>query len=101
MIKNVYAIVDLRDESVNPIAKFASVATILNIVIPIITIGAGLVLLVMLLYAGFTYTTAGGDPEKLQTARKTIIFSIIGLIIIVAAFLAVNIINTVVGAKPL
>lgn len=46
----------------------------------------GILLLVYLLYAGFTWMTAGGDETKVKTARTMISQAVIGLIIIVAAF---------------
>jgi len=39
----------------------------------------------LLLYAGFTYITAAGNPEKVRTANRIILFTIIGFIIIIAA----------------
>ena len=46
----------------------------------------GILLLVYLLYAGFLYMTAGGDEKKTGEAKKIIINSIIGLVIIVSAY---------------
>jgi hypothetical protein len=46
----------------------------------------GIILLVYILYAGFLWMTAGGDTDKVKTAKDMIKNAIIGLIIIVAAF---------------
>ena len=46
----------------------------------------GVILLCIMLYAGFLWMTAGGDEEKVKTAQKWIRNAIIGLIIIVSAF---------------
>jgi len=46
----------------------------------------GIVLLVLLLLAGFNWMTAGGDTEKVKKAQQQIKNAIIGLIVIVAAF---------------
>lgn len=45
-------------------------------------IGGILLALAFLIYAGILWMTAGGDKQKLQTARTQVIWSIIGLIII-------------------
>ncbi len=50
----------------------------------------GIVLLVILLLAGFNWMTAGGDMEKVKKAQGQIKNAIIGLIIIVAAFAISN-----------
>jgi len=40
---------------------------------------------IFIIIAGFQFVTAGGDPEKVKTARQSVIYAIIGLAI---AFLA-------------
>ena len=63
---------------------------IIGQVINIILGFLGIVLLLLILYAGFLWMTAGGDESKVKTARQIIANSIIGLIIIVAAFAISN-----------
>jgi hypothetical protein len=46
----------------------------------------GVVLLLLLLYAGFLWMTAGGDTEKVKKARGMIFNAIVGMIIIVLAY---------------
>lgn len=46
----------------------------------------GIIFVVLVVYAGFLYLTAGGEPEKVKKAKTLLSQSIIGLIIIVAAY---------------
>lgn len=46
----------------------------------------GIVALVIIIYAGFKWMTAGGDEAKIEESKKQLINGIIGLIIILAAF---------------
>lgn len=46
----------------------------------------GVILLCLVLYAGFMWMTAGGDNEKVEKAQKTIRNAIIGLIIILCSW---------------
>jgi len=46
----------------------------------------GLIFLVLIIYAGFKWMTAGGEEEKISAAKKLLTNSVIGLIIIFAAF---------------
>ncbi len=46
----------------------------------------GIVFLVLMLYAGYTWMTAAGDPEKIKKAQLTIRNALIGLVIIVSAW---------------
>lgn len=58
------------------------VARVINVALGLI----GLVLLVLILYAGFTWMTAGGDAEKIDRAKKTLRNAIIGLVIVLSAW---------------
>jgi hypothetical protein len=45
----------------------------------------GLIAVVLILYAGFTWMTSGGNEEKIGTAKKTLINATIGLAIIMSS----------------
>lgn len=47
--------------------------------------GLGLVGVVMIVFAGFQYLTANGDPAKATNARTTIKWAVIGLAIVMLA----------------
>ncbi|MBI4225830.1 hypothetical protein HY612_01835 [Candidatus Roizmanbacteria bacterium] len=76
-----------------PGAKFMTIANLMNIFLPLLMIGAALLLLVMLLYGGFTLITAGGNPENVAKAQKIMTFAILGLVIVILSFLAVKLIT--------
>jgi hypothetical protein len=50
----------------------------------------GVILLILILYAGFLWMTAAGDAEKVERAKKYLKNAVIGLIIIVCAFAIVR-----------
>jgi len=50
----------------------------------------GIIAVVIILYGGFVWLTAAGNEDRVSTAKKIITAGIIGLIIILAAFLIVN-----------
>ena len=60
-----------------------------NIVVSIIKIALGFLgtlFLVLIIYAGFLWMTAGGEEEKAGKAKKLIFNGVIGLAIILAAY---------------
>lgn len=91
---DVYA-VDLADPANNPLAKFSDLSVILNVVIPTLVIGSGVMFLGALLYGGFTIITAGGEPKNIQKAQSIMKYALIGLLIVVLSFLMMKMIEVV------
>ncbi len=58
------------------------VGRIINVILGFL----GIILLVLVLYAGFLWMTAGGNEDQVKKAKQYITNSVIGLIVIVAAF---------------
>lgn len=50
----------------------------------------GIIFLVQVIIAGITWMTAQGNEEKITKAKQTILHSIIGLVIVIAAYVLVN-----------
>jgi len=74
----------------------------------IIKLGVTLLLLTAILFSlafiilgGFKWITSGGDKQKLENARMTITYAVIGLFISLFAFLIINIISAFIGVNLL
>lgn len=46
----------------------------------------GTIFLILLIYAGFLYMTAGGESDKVTTAKSILINATIGLIIVISSY---------------
>jgi len=46
----------------------------------------GVILVAIFIYAGFMYATSAGNEKQLETAKKTMVYAIIGVIIIAIAW---------------
>ena len=55
----------------------------------------GIVAVLMIIYGGITYVTAGGAQDKVDSAKKVIMYALVGIIIILLSF---AIVNTVLGS---
>lgn len=66
---------------------------IISLALELLLLGGVLLALVFLIYAGVMWIMAGGDKQKMQSARTQIIYSIIGLVIIFLSFLLIQIIG--------
>lgn len=64
---------------------------IANIIKQLLTL-VSIVAVAYVLYAGFQIMTAGGDEEKVKTGRKTIIYVIVGIVVMWLSFWIVNLV---------
>ena len=64
-------------------------------IVNIFSIIVGIVAVLMIIYGGFKYITSGGDSGNVSGAKNTLIYAIIGLIIVALAQIIVHfVINT-------
>lgn len=45
----------------------------------------GIAAVIMIIVGGFEYVTASGDPQRIATAKNTIIFALIGVVVVLVA----------------
>lgn len=50
----------------------------------------GILSVIMLVWGGIKYTTSAGDTNKVTSAKNTIIYAVIGLVIAIMAYAIVN-----------
>lgn len=55
--------------------------------------------LTFLMYGGFVWITSGGDKQKLERARKTIVYSIIGIFVMALSLVAVQFLGDMLGVQ--
>lgn len=68
--------------------------SMIQVVINILLYVLGIISVVMIVIGGIRFTTSNGDPASTKTARMTIIYSVVGLVV---AILSYAIVNLVVG----
>ncbi|MDD3480924.1 MAG: pilin [Patescibacteria group bacterium] len=77
-------------QTVIPNKNYESIGDVIIAAINMLGFLFGGIVVLFIIYAGFLYMTAGGDPEKLTKAKKTLLWAIVGAIIVTASFLIVN-----------
>jgi len=58
---------------------------------------AGILAFIMLILGGFRYLTSGGDAKAAESARKTLTYAILGLVLIIAAWFILKFLNEFTG----
>ena len=71
----------------------ANIETFIKSVILILVKIAGLVSAGFFVWGGFGYITSSGNPESLDRSKKTILYSAVGLTVVLAAFVLSNIVT--------
>jgi cytochrome bd-type quinol oxidase subunit 2 len=70
--------------------------TIVTTIINIFSLIVGIVSVIMIILGGFRYITSGGDSSNVQSAKNTIIYAIIGLVVVaLAQFIVQFVLNKV------
>ncbi len=62
-----------------------SINKVITVTITILSFVAGIAAVIMLILAGFNYITSGGDANKVSSAKNSLIYAIIGIIIVAMA----------------
>ena len=60
---------------------------------------AGLIAVIYLIIGGYQYMTSAGNPDLAETAKATIVNSIVGLIIIFVSYLLIRFVLEQLGVK--
>ena len=63
---------------------------IFRIVTNVLLFIIGAVSVIMLIIGGFRYVTSQGDQTQVQSAKNTILYSIVGIVVAILAYAAVN-----------
>lgn len=72
-----------------------SIENIAAYVVNVLSIIVGIVAVIMIILGGFKYITSSGESGKVESAKKTLIMAIVGLILVALAQLIVHfVINT-------
>ena len=85
---------------VNPTRSGTPVQTterILSVVIGVISVIAFIYFAIQIIFAGYEFISAQGDPKRLEGARKRITDGILGIIIIVVAMGLTGLLATLAG----
>jgi Type IV secretion system pilin len=71
-----------------------SIARAANGIVNIFSLIVGIVAVIMIIYGGFRYITSGGDSGKVGNAKNSLIYAVVGLIVVAMAQLIVRFVLT-------
>lgn len=69
------------------------ITTFIQSVIQVLVTLSGFVAAGFIVWGGFGYITSSGNPEALEKSKKTILYSAIGLTLVIGAFVVSNVVG--------
>ena len=78
--------INASDNGIPEITDQALLSNILNLTYFI----AGIVAVIVIIVAGIMYTSSGGDSGRIVIAKNALTYSLIGLVVVVSAFIITN-----------
>ena len=80
-----------------PTGGVGALESIISKGITILFIVAIILTLYFLIWGGIQWITSAGDKTKIEAARKRLIYAVIGLVVVLLAFMIVNIVGALFG----
>jgi len=69
----------------NTVSCEKKVNSLITTIINVFSVVVGIVAVIMIVYGGFRYITSGGDSNNTAAAKNTILYAIVGLVIVALA----------------
>lgn len=98
-----FGVYDLKEVCIDPVVKELNVATLhcipyvfQNVVVWLFAL-VGIAAIILIAYSGVRFIFSGGDAKQVESARKTFTFAIAGLILVLLAYVIINLIASITG----
>ena len=85
-----YAQLDVNNINPGGTAGNTTLTQLVQIIINTLLAVIGIIAVVMLIFGGIKYTTSQGDKTAIESAKNTILYAIIGIVVAFAAFALVS-----------
>lgn len=77
-------------EGCDDTAAGSSITSLISSIVQVLSFVVGVAAVIMIILAGFKYITSGGDTNGISSAKNTLLYAIIGLLIVASAQLLVK-----------
>lgn len=94
--------VEIRDVF-TPAQQFPTFGGLINVIIKNAFMFAGVITFVLLIFGGFGFIVGAGsgDTKRMEQAQKTITGAVVGLLIVVASYWIIQILESITGVSLL
>ena len=82
----------------NGVATLACIPAVFKNIISSLFVFAGIVAAILIIASAYKFIVSRGDPKKLHTAKASLAYTFLGLVLIIFAYFIVNLIAYISGA---
>jgi uncharacterized membrane protein len=72
----------------------ANATSLVKNIINLMLFGLGIAAVILIIHSGLKYVSSRGDPANIKSAKDTLLYAVIGLIVALSAFAIVNFVLT-------
>ncbi len=87
------------DKETYQVATIQGLQCLIGNVLQVAVTVVGLAGFVMLIFGAFKYQLSGGDSKATQEARSTLTFAIVGIAVVLSAYIILNLISAFTGVE--
>jgi hypothetical protein len=92
--------VRINDQIIQGPLQFNTLGEIISRIVNFFLIPiSSVILLLVFIWAGYDFMTSEGNPEKIKSAQAKITTGIIGMVLLVLAFLIVKVVELILGVR--
>jgi len=92
--------VELTGGTCDGAAADASIGTVVKTIVNILSLIVGAVSVIVIIIGGLRYITSGGDAQKTAGAKNTILYAVVGLVVVIFAQIIVAFVISEVTTTP-
>lgn len=81
------------DANFSPAGLFSNLGNLMGDIIQIMIAVGGILCIIFIILGGLKFVTSGGDEKKLASAKGTLTYAIVGLIVIILAFVILQVVQ--------
>ncbi len=82
-----------------PAGDFTNVGEFVSDILVFLVSAAGVIAFIFIIIAGLKFVTSSGDQKKLDSAKSTITFSVIGIAVVILSFVIIRFVQAFVGTN--
>lgn len=83
----------ISSRNFSPAGLFGSLGDLMSAIVQIMIGLSAILCIIFIIVGGYKFITSGGDPKKLESARMTIFYALVGIAVVILAFIILQVVQ--------